>query len=186
MCTLRFRFLRGLSMDEFTPQDLSRVRTLNAGGPQLRSASSPTSESFTDRQAGSVTQQPSVANHALHVERTGDPAVLRWVCHHPDLVHSAPGLRFPNASETSPLAVLLLAGRNSMSFPNGLPRLLFLHRPRPSQRPRLPTSKAWSISLLDRSQGPMAAELKLLPLGKGQSPFVCTGHAVAALEPTIR
>lgn len=23
--------------------------------------------------------------HVLHVERTGDPSVLRWVCHRPDL-----------------------------------------------------------------------------------------------------
>ena len=49
--------------------------------------------------------------HALHVERTGDPVVLRWVCHHPEFVGSAPGLRFPNASDSSLLAGLLLAGR---------------------------------------------------------------------------
>jgi NFU1 iron-sulfur cluster scaffold homolog, mitochondrial len=78
-------------MADISAQDLSRVRT----------------------------QQRSTADHALHVERTGDPEVLRWVCHHPDLVGSVPGLRIPNASATSPLALLLLAGRVVEVFVNG-------------------------------------------------------------------
>jgi NFU1 iron-sulfur cluster scaffold homolog, mitochondrial len=68
---------------------------------------------------GSPTSKRSTPEYALHVERTGDPEVLRWVCHHPDVVQSTPGLRFPKPDDTSPLAVLLLASRVVEVFVNG-------------------------------------------------------------------
>lgn len=40
----------------------------------------------------------------IHVERTGDPAVMRWVCHRVDL--GSPGLRCPPSTDKSALAVL--------------------------------------------------------------------------------
>jgi NFU1 iron-sulfur cluster scaffold homolog, mitochondrial len=65
-----------------------------------------------------ITPQLS-AEFALHVERTGDPEVLRWVCHHPDILRSTPGLRFPKPGDASPLAVLLLASRVVEVFVSG-------------------------------------------------------------------
>lgn len=52
------------------------------------------------------------AEPAVHVERTGDPTVLRWVCHDPALVAAGSGACTPPA--TSPLGALL-AERRIMS-----------------------------------------------------------------------
>jgi hypothetical protein len=46
---------------------------------------------------------------ATHVERTDDPAVLRWVCHRDDLTASPDGPRVPPAA--SPLGELVADGR---------------------------------------------------------------------------
>lgn len=46
---------------------------------------------------------------AVHVERTGDPAVMRWVCHHPALGAAGSGVCTPPAG--SPLGALLADGR---------------------------------------------------------------------------
>jgi hypothetical protein len=46
---------------------------------------------------------------ATHVERTDDPAVLRWVCHRDDLAASPDGPRVPPAG--SPLGELVADGR---------------------------------------------------------------------------
>lgn len=46
---------------------------------------------------------------ATHVERTDDPAVLRWVCHRHDLADSPDGPRVPPAG--SPLGQLVAGGR---------------------------------------------------------------------------
>jgi Fe-S cluster biogenesis protein NfuA len=45
---------------------------------------------------------------AVHVERTGDPAVLRWVCHDSPVRASPPGPRRPDAG--SPVATLVAEG----------------------------------------------------------------------------
>jgi hypothetical protein len=46
---------------------------------------------------------------ATHVERTDDPAVLRWVCHRDDLAASPDGPRVPPTA--SPLGELVTGGR---------------------------------------------------------------------------
>jgi NFU1 iron-sulfur cluster scaffold homolog, mitochondrial len=58
------------------------------------------------------------ATYALHVERTGDPDVLRWVGHHPEMLHAAPGPRVPAQSDTSPLAQLMHRGVVTEVFAN--------------------------------------------------------------------
>jgi NFU1 iron-sulfur cluster scaffold homolog, mitochondrial len=58
------------------------------------------------------------ATYALHVERTGDPDVLRWVGHHPEMLHAAPGPRLPAQSDTSPLAQLMHRGVVTEVFAN--------------------------------------------------------------------
>ena len=49
-----------------------------------------------------------VPGPAVHVERTGDPALLRWVCHQPGL--GEPGVRWPGPSDVTPLARLVHDG----------------------------------------------------------------------------
>lgn len=50
-----------------------------------------------------------IAAPVVHVERTDDPAVLRWVCHHPALATVGTATCVPPA--TSPLGALLADGR---------------------------------------------------------------------------
>jgi NFU1 iron-sulfur cluster scaffold homolog, mitochondrial len=49
-----------------------------------------------------------VSAPAIHVERTGDPASMRWVCHRHDLGSS--GIRQPSREDTTPLASLYRSG----------------------------------------------------------------------------
>jgi NFU1 iron-sulfur cluster scaffold homolog, mitochondrial len=56
--------------------------------------------------------------YALHVERTGDPDVLRWVGHHPAMLNVAPGLRVPTTSDSTPLAQLMRRGAIAEIFAN--------------------------------------------------------------------
>jgi NFU1 iron-sulfur cluster scaffold homolog, mitochondrial len=55
---------------------------------------------------------------ALHVERTGDPEILRWVGHHPQMLDATPGLRVPTPNDTSPLAQLMHRGSITEVFAN--------------------------------------------------------------------
>jgi NFU1 iron-sulfur cluster scaffold homolog, mitochondrial len=69
-------------------------------------------------QAQGETEEAQQATYALHVERTGDPDVLRWVGHHPEMLHAAPGPRLPAHCDTSPLAQLMRRGVVTEVFAN--------------------------------------------------------------------
>ncbi len=69
----------------------------------------------------------------IHVERTGDPAVLRWVCHRVDL--GSPGLRHPCRTDSTALAAL--RHRNEIVGIRTIDGDLLMTAPHPSAWPSL-------------------------------------------------
>ncbi|MGB5757575.1 MAG: NifU family protein [Acidimicrobiales bacterium] len=89
----------------------------------------------------------------IHVERTPEPAVLRWVCHHPALDSATPGRRQPEGE--GPLGALIAQGsiteivagggdvRVRAATPDGWPTLA----------PRVQAALLAELDALDRTPG---------------------------------